>query len=371
MWAPASGKAGRRKYEPATRPSSRRATWTVVMPVSQAARNWARSTGGRRGYEPPATPAAANAAKTASSSAAAQSSIVTRARVRARCGLARSHAGALGRLEALELGGALLRQRHVDRVEVARDDGAREHRARLVADLAAAVAGGDVGQREQPDVGLAGDLGRLAGGAVAGLERAVSRLLGERRLVDEHVGADRGGADHVARRGVAGDDDGAAGARRPDDLLGADAVAALAALQAPEVGPERHPARRGELGVEAPGALVLDDGVAEGLQPVADVERADLVAVVAHGLAGLELDDAERIAQAPVDELHRAHELGRAGRAVDGEGRVAVAQVEGLEHAGQPEPVVGVQVGEVAGLDVGQADGAQELALGALAAVEQ
>src|SRR3954451_6125929 len=133
MRAPASGKAGRRKYEPATRPSSRRATWTVVMPVSQAARNWARSTGGRHGTEPPAPTAAANAAKTASSSAAAQSSIVTRARarVRARCGLARSHAGALGRLEALELGGALLRQRHVDRVEVARDDGAREHRARL------------------------------------------------------------------------------------------------------------------------------------------------------------------------------------------------------------------------------------------------
>src|SRR3954451_2246521 len=104
----------------------------------------------------------------------------------------------LARLEALEHGLALLGERDVDRVEVARDDRALEHRARLVADLAAAVAGRDVRQREHPDVGLARDLGRLAGGAVAGLEGALALVLDEGRLVDEQVGAVGGDPDHVA-----------------------------------------------------------------------------------------------------------------------------------------------------------------------------
>jgi hypothetical protein len=104
---------------------------------------------------------------------------------------------------------------------------------------------------------------------------------------------------------------------------------------------------------------------------VADVERADLVAVVADRLARLELDDAERVAKAAVDEPHRAHEVGRAGWPVDRERRLAVAQVEGLQHSRQAEPVVGVQMGEIDRLDVRQADRAQQLALGALAAIEE
>src|SRR3954453_10891457 len=93
------------------------------------------------------------------------------------------------RLPALELGLALLGERDLDRVEVARDDSALEHRARLVADLAAAVARRDVGQGEEAHVGLQRDLRCLAGGAVVRLDRAAALLLDERRLVDEHVGA--------------------------------------------------------------------------------------------------------------------------------------------------------------------------------------
>src|SRR5690349_8859743 len=246
----------------------------------------------------------------------------------------------LARLEPLHLRLALLREGHVDRVEVARDDGPLEHRARFVADLAAAVAGRDVREREQPDLGLARDPGRLARGAVAGLERALALLLGERRLVDEQVGAMGGDAHHVARRRVARDDDPPPRPLGPDDLLGPHAVDDLAALQAPEVRAERDAELDGELVVEPARACVLDDRVAEGLHPVADVERADLVAVVDDRLARLELDDVERVAEAAVDDPHRAHELDRPGRPVDGEGRVAVAQVEGLQHAGQAEPVV-------------------------------
>src|SRR3954453_7285010 len=122
----------------------------------------------------------------------------TRQTVAARSAEARSGARRrVGRLEALDLGIALLGERPVDRVEVARDDRALEDGAGLVADLATAVAGRDVGQGEQPDVGVARDLGRLARRRVAGLERALALLLDERRLVDEDVGAAGAGANHL------------------------------------------------------------------------------------------------------------------------------------------------------------------------------
>ena len=58
-------------------------------------------------------------------------------------------------------------------------------------------------------------------------------------------------------------------------------------------------------------------------------------------------------------------------RPVHGQGLLALAQVERLQHAGQPEPVVGVEVGDEDVVEVGEADRAQELALGPFAAVEQ
>src|SRR4029450_3210649 len=93
--------------------------------------------------------------------------------------------GSLGRLgslgtEAVQLGLALLRQRHLDGVEVARDLGAGEDGARLLADVAGGVAGGEVGQGEQVNLRLGGQLGRLARGAVAGLLGAREVLVQER-----------------------------------------------------------------------------------------------------------------------------------------------------------------------------------------------
>ena len=52
-------------------------------------------------------------------------------------------------------------------------------------------------------------------------------------------------------------------------------------------------------------------------------------------------------------------------------GALALAQAERLEHPRQPEHVVGVEVGEEDLLELDQPDRAHELALGALAAVEQ
>src|SRR3954468_6978327 len=239
----------------------------------------------------------------------------TRRKVAARSAAAASGARRrVGGLPALDLRLALLGQGDLDRVEVARDDRALEDRARLVADLAAAVAGRDVGQGEQPDVGVARDLGRLARRRVAGLERALALLLDERRLVDEDVGAVGRDANHLAREAVPRDHNAPARPVGPDHLVGSHAVDRLAALEAPEVGAELDADLHRELVVEAPRPVLLDDRVAEGLRAVADVEGADLVAVVLDRLPRLELDDAERVAEPAVDDAHGAHELGRSGR---------------------------------------------------------
>ena len=65
--------------------------------------------------------------------------------------------------------------------------------------------------------------------------RALGLLLGERRLVHEHVGLVRGDRERLARRGVAGEHDLAALPRRAHHLLGRDAGDRLAALQPAEV----------------------------------------------------------------------------------------------------------------------------------------
>src|SRR5690606_36243920 len=111
---------------------------------------------------------------------------------------------------------ALLRERDLDDVEVAWHDRVREDRAGLVADLAAAVAGRQVGEREQAHLGLGRQPCRLRRRRMAGLLRAVALLLGERRLVDEQVGLVRRDAELLARRGVARQHDLAARARRAD-----------------------------------------------------------------------------------------------------------------------------------------------------------
>jgi hypothetical protein len=89
------------------------------------------------------------------------------------------------------------------------------------------------------------------------------------------------------------------------------------------------------------------------------------------GLRRLELDEVQRIGKAAVDDSHHAHELAQAAWPVDGERLLAFSQGEGLEHSRQPQPVVGVEVGDEHALHVDQADRAQQLALRPFAAVEQ
>ena len=90
----------------------------------------------------------------------------------------------------------------------------------------------------------------------------------------------------------------------------------------PKSGPNVTPRRIGQLGVEAAGPVLLDQRVAVGLAAVADAQRVDLVAVELDNCVGLEVDDGEAVLQAAEDRaLHLGQELARAGRAVDGQRR--------------------------------------------------
>jgi hypothetical protein len=105
---------------------------------------------------------------------------------------------------------------------------------------------------------------------------------------------------------------------------------------------------------------------------VLDRERGDQERAEADLLVRLELDDLERVARAPDHERpQRLPDAPEAGRAMDGERPFARAQVERLHHPQQPEPVVEVQVRDEDRVQLRQADGAQQLLLRPLPAVDQ
>ncbi len=116
---------------------------------------------------------------------------------------------------------------------------------------------------------------------------------------------------------------------------------------------------------------MLDERVAEPAAAVVDLERRNPVAVALELVVRLELDEADREGE-PAD--HRPQLLEQApqpARPVHGELALALAQGERLEHPGQAEHVVGVEVRDQDLLELDQADRAHQLALGALAAVHE
>ncbi len=97
-----------------------------------------------------------------------------------------------------------------------------------------------------------------------------------------------------------------------------------------------------------------------------------VVAALEPHVAGLQLDELERVGQLAEDPPQRAEELLQAGRAIDRQRQLAPPQGEGLQHPRQAEVVVGVVVRDEHFAQLDQADGrAQQLPLRALAAVEQ
>src|SRR5690606_17034411 len=174
-----------------------------------------------------------------------------------------------------------LAERHLDLEPVVRDEGTREHGARLALERAriVRVAGRDVRQREAQGTGPPGDLGRLPRGRVTGHARALCLVLPERGVVDQQIGL-APELDRAARGPrVSRVDDPAAGARRPDDIVRAHGPAGhldrLAAVQPAEERAFGHAELARTVRVEAAAPLVLGEHVAERTAAVLRAVRDD------------------------------------------------------------------------------------------------
>ena len=146
----------------------------------------------------------------------------------------------------------------------------------------------------------------------------------------------------------------------------------LAALQLPALGAVGHAERIGGLDVEPARPLVLDERVADRGNAVLDREDEQLVAVALERRARAQLLQLEPVRQPPEDAAQVAEEVAEPRRPVDRERHVAIAERERLQHSGQAEVVVAVEVREEDLAQVDEADGrAQQLPLRPLAAVEE
>ena len=233
-------------------------------------------------------------------------------------------------------------------------------------------------EREQPDAGELRHLGCLRGRRVHRLARAAALVLGERRLVDEDVGAVRCLDDVWRGRGVAGQREFPPRPSRTEHRVRGDDRAVgqrqrLARLEHPALPAGGHAERVGRGDVEAARPLVLDERVAERADTVLDGERLDHILTALEPLARRQLDERERVRQPPEERTQRSEEVADPKRPVHGQRQlVAAAQREGLEHPRQAEEVVGVEVGEEDLLEVDEPAGrALQLPLRPLGAVEE
>ncbi len=240
------------------------------------------------------------------------------------------------------------------------------------------VARGDVSERERASVGTSGDASGLARGGVPGVGGAVGGIVRERRVVNQEVGAVRGGDDGVVGARVARVDEFATGAGVADDLLGADDGAVLqfdrvALVELRELRADGDAEFLGLLAVEAALAVVLDERVPDGGRAVGGVERADLVlGAVEDGLARAHLADTDGEADVPADGEHeRLYLVAEASGDVNRQGVLAVVEVPRLDESRQPEDVVAVGVRDEHVGDVEAGAVPHHLALGRLAGVEE
>jgi hypothetical protein len=118
-------------------------------------------------------------------------------------------------------------------------------------------------------------------------------------------------------------------------------------------------------------ALVLHERVAERPRPVVHRKGRDPVAVALELAVRVELHQLDRERRFADHRRQSGEQGAQSGGPVDAERPFTPAQAEGLEHAGEPQHVVGVEVGDEHLFELHQPDRAHELPLGSLAAVEQ
>jgi putative nucleotidyltransferase with HDIG domain len=276
-----------------------------------------------------------------------------------------------------ELGPAPLREADVDDIEVLRNHGLRENRARLTHDLGAEVAVRQVREGQEPHAGGQRELCRARSRGVQRLLRALPLLDGERRLVHQDVGIHRCLEHGGGSTRVAGQCHLPPGPRGPEDLLGAHGASVgkldgLAALEPPEERAFRNAEALRFLEVETARPRFLDQHVAVRRDAVLHRESLDPVVRPLHPLTRCELDEGQLVAQPAEDAPEDPEQVVEPGWAEDGQRHIAAAKGERLQHPGQTEVVVGVVVGQEDLRELDEPDrGAQELALRPLAAIDE
>ena len=158
---------------------------------------------------------------------------------------------------------------------------------------------------------------------------------------------------------------------RAHHLVGTDAADRLAALHATEFRSGGQPKGDRPPWVKCAGTVRLVQRIAEHRTPMSPRHRRDRVAIALEGLSRLEFHEDQLKADPSRDAECGDEQLPQSRRSVDRKRTVTRAQVECLQQPWQSEPVVGVEVRDEDLVEVHETDRADELALGALAAVEQ
>ena len=231
------------------------------------------------------------------------------------------------------LGRAALGQRNLDAVEVARNHGPLEDGAGLVQQLRDRVARGDVGEREQLDLGRRRQLRGRAGGAVAGGGGPLGVRVHEGGLVHKQIRAMGDGSGQVAWSGVARDNDRPTAPRFPQHLLGTNTVDRLPALESTEVRARLHPQLARARLVEPPRTLPFDQGVAESAHTVVHRERGHSVTVAFEFGLRLELGGLDLERKPPDDRGEHLEQPPQPGRAEHSERARACLEPVRLEHS--------------------------------------
>ena len=166
-------------------------------------------------------------------------------------------------------------------------------------------------------------------------------------------------------------------ARRPEDVGGPNDAAVrqcdrLTPLKCAAERAARHAERVGSGDVEPSRPLVLPQRVADRRRPVSDGEGLDAVVLEGDRLVRAELDDLERVRDPPDDHAQCAEQRARSARPEHGDRDLAPAQPERLQHAREPEHVIGVEMRQEDVLEVDEPDvGSEKLPLRPFAAVDE
>src|SRR5947208_2304333 len=209
---------------------------------------------------------------------------------------------------------------------------------------------------------------------------AVRLLLQRRirgRIMDQDVRSMGNLHARLVRHRVSGIHDLASSPRRPEHVLRPDRTVSdsdcLSFLQPAVEGSARHSKRFRPVDAEAPRARLLLEGVGVAGHRVDRLERLHGVLAAVDLSAGRELLGSDREARREIPEGEEfAHEPLDPPRPVDLERDLASVHGHALDHAGQSEEMVSVEMGEEDAGDLHEAEAAlHELPLRPFAAVEQ